>query len=65
MASTTIRTKDQLLKINHREFNWKSSGEYTDIGYIAQELETINPRLVMKPVSKDGYWKMLMHLMQD
>ena len=58
IASTKVTNAlQQLLKINHREFNWKSSGEYTDIGYIAQELETINPRLVMKPVSKDGYYE--------
>ena len=58
IASTKVTNAlQQLLKINHREFNWKSSDEYTDIGYIAQELETINPRLVMKPVSKDGYYE--------
>lgn len=58
IASTKVTNAlQQLLKINHREFNWKSSGEYTDIGFIAQELETINPRLVMKPVSKDGYYE--------
>lgn len=58
IASTKVTNAlQQLLKINHREFNWKSSGEYTDIGFIAQELETINPRLVMKPVSNDGYYE--------
>ena len=57
VSTKVTNALQQLLKINHREFNWKSSGEYTDIGYIAQELETINPRLVMKPVSKDGYYE--------
>ena len=39
----------QILKINHREFIWKESNNYIDLGYIAQELEDINPNMVIKP----------------
>ena len=35
-------------KIKHRSFNWKSSGEFQKLGYVAQELEEIDPDLVLK-----------------
>ena len=43
----------QILKICHRKFDWKSTKEHVDIGYIAQELEMINPAMVIKPDSDD------------
>ena len=42
----------QILKINHRKFNWKSDNRYVDLGYIAQELEKINPHMVIAPIEK-------------
>lgn len=34
--------------IPHRSFDMKSDGEYHDIGYIAQELEELDPQMVTK-----------------
>ena len=42
----------QILKINHRKFNWKSDNRHVDLGYIAQELEEINPHMVIAPIEK-------------
>ena len=39
----------QILKINHRQFSWIDSNKHVDLGYIAQELEEINPMMVFKP----------------
>lgn len=44
---------DQILQIKHREFDWKDDNYHNDIGYVAQELETINPRMVFKPENKN------------
>ena len=43
----------QILSINHRQFKWKSSNEFIDLGYIAQELEEINPNMVISPNNED------------
>ena len=47
---------NQILQIRHRKFDWKSDNTHVDIGYIAQELEKINPRMVFKPEDKDGVY---------
>ena len=43
-------------RIQHRQFNWKSDGRHDDVGYIAQELETIDPRLVYPPVDDEDIY---------
>ena len=43
----------QILQIKHREFDWKYDNFHNDIGYVAQELEKINPRMVFKPENKN------------
>lgn len=47
---------EQILKIQHRQFNWKDTGIFDDLGYIAQELKTINPNLVSEPQAEDSYY---------
>lgn len=47
---------EQLLKINHKEFTFNYNNQYNDIGYIAQELEKINPKMVIPPCNKDDYY---------
>lgn len=44
---------EQILSIKHREFDWKDDNFHNDIGYVAQELEKINPRMVFKPENKN------------
>ena len=44
---------DQILAICHKQFDWKATKEHVDLGYIAQELEKINPSMVIKPDDED------------
>lgn len=39
---------NDILKIKHRKFKWKDSGISEELGYVAQELEEINPDFVLK-----------------
>lgn len=47
---------DQILAINHKEFDFVQGNRHKDIGYIAQELEEINPLMVNKPDSEDDVY---------
>lgn len=47
---------DQILAINHKEFDFIQGNSHKDIGYIAQELEEINPLMVNKPDSEDDVY---------
>ncbi len=46
----------QILDIKHRSFTIDSNNEYRDIGYIAQELEEINPQMIVKPDNENDYY---------
>ena len=37
---------ETIMKIRHRQFDWKTGGSHNDVGYIAQELKAIDPNLV-------------------
>lgn len=39
---------DVIKQIKHREFDWKKDNKHINIGYIAQELEEIEPNFVIK-----------------
>lgn len=41
------------MKWKHRTFEWKNSGETEACGYIAQEMEEVNPAYVLK-VGEEG-----------
>ena len=47
---------DQILAINHKEFDFIQGNRHKDIGYVAQELEDINPLMVNKPDSEDDVY---------
>lgn len=46
----------QILSINHKEFTFKKTGKYKDIGYIAQELEKINPQMIIAPDNEGDFY---------
>ena len=55
--SSVNNALEQILAINHREFIFNQNNKYHDIGYIAQELESINPLMVIHPDNeKDFYY---------
>lgn len=37
---------EKILKINHKQFDWKSNNEHQEIGYIAQEMQKIDKTFV-------------------
>lgn len=44
----------ELMQWKHRRFDWKRDGSHVDCGYIAQEMEQINPAYVLKIPQQDG-----------
>ena len=54
IAPSTTSALEELKRWKHRQFNWKGTGEHVDCGYIAQELEEINPAHVIKVPQADG-----------
>ncbi len=51
---TKVNALAEISKFKHREFNWREDGKHQDIGYIAQELEKINPDYVFKVKQANG-----------
>ena len=56
IKDSTIHALDIIKQIRHREFDWKDGTGHYDVGYIAQELEEIDERLVMKPFDENGVY---------
>ena len=54
IRNAEISAVDTIMKIKHRQYDWKSNGKHEYVGYIAQELEKINPGLVNKIKEDDG-----------
>ncbi len=54
IKDTDISAVDTIMKIKHRQYDWKASGKHEYVGYIAQELEKINPGLINKIKENDG-----------
>lgn len=54
IKDTDISAVDTIMKIKHRQYDWKSNGKHEYVGYIAQELENISPGLVNKIKEDDG-----------
>ena len=48
IKSTKLNALERIKKINHIQFDWKSTKEHEEIGYIAQELEKIDKNYVFK-----------------
>ena len=48
IKDTDIKALDIIKQIKHRQFDWKRNNVHEDIGYVAQELQEINPRFVFE-----------------
>lgn len=57
IQNSTINALDVIEKIQHRKFDWKKNNKHENIGYIAQELEKIDPNYIHKTKlpNKDDY----------
>lgn len=51
--ASVINALDTINQIQHRQFTWKKDGIHENIGYIAQELEQIDPNYVHKNAQYD------------
>ena len=49
IKDSTIDALSIINRIRHRQFDWIADKRHMDVGYIAQELEEIDQRLVIKP----------------
>ena len=54
IKNAEISAIDTIMKIKHRQYDWKANGKHEYVGYIAQELEKISPGLVNKIKEEDG-----------
>ena len=59
IKNSKIKALDEISKMRFAEFDWKATGEYQDIGLIAQELEKINPSLVSEITIQDDTQKII------
>lgn len=50
---TQVSALDEIARFKHRAFQWKEGGKFEKIGYIAQELEQIDPDYVERIPQKD------------
>lgn len=53
IKNTEINAIDRIKQIQHHSFAWKKDNKQEDIGYIAQELEEIDPNYVRHNIEKD------------
>ncbi len=53
IKDSKISAIDRIMKMKHREFVWKKDNKKEEIGYIAQELEEIDPNYVRHNITKD------------
>ena len=56
IADTLIDGIDIIRKIKHKQFTWKDTHRHVNIGYIAQELESVNSGLVFPPETDDDMY---------
>jgi SMC interacting uncharacterized protein involved in chromosome segregation len=54
IEDTDRTATDVIGKIQHRQFDWKSSGEHVPLGYVADELQEIIPEAVFEVPQTDG-----------
>lgn len=57
IADTEVNALDIINKIRHRQFVWKKQNSHQNIGYIAQELEKIEERMVIASENDDEYYQ--------
>ena len=56
ISDTNLCGIDIVKSIRHRQFVWNDSNRHDEIGYIAQELNRINPSLVVAPEFDNGMY---------
>ncbi len=54
IEDTDLKALGKVMRIKHRQFNFNRDNSHVDIGYIAQELQEINPQLVFGIKQEDG-----------
>ena len=57
VADAEVNALSLINQIKHRQFTWKAQKSKQGIGYIAQELEKIDNRMVIPPESDDEYYQ--------
>lgn len=57
VSDTEVIALDLINQIKHRQFTWKKQNSHQNIGYIAQELEKIEKRMVIAPENDDEYYQ--------
>jgi len=54
IKDTSVSATDTLNKIELKSFDWKNRDEHVDVGFIANQLETVIPRVVYEVEQQDG-----------
>ncbi len=54
IEESDISAIDRIKKIKHKKFKWKKDNKKEEIGYIAQELEEIDPNYLRQNIDKDN-----------
>lgn len=53
IKNSTVNAIEKINKIQHKQFDWKKNNKHECIGYIAQELEKIDPNYIHKTKLQD------------
>ena len=61
---TQVSALDEIARFKHRAFQWKDGGHFEKIGYIAQEVEQIDPDYVERIPQKDTNGNVLDYRLQ-
>ena len=64
IQSCEINAIDRIMQIKHRMFKWNKDNKEEQIGYIAQELEEIDPNYVIKNPQYDEEGEIIDYLYQ-
>lgn len=48
IKESCVQALEEIMKIKHRQFDWKENGEHIKIGYVAQEMQEIDENFVDK-----------------
>lgn len=54
IKDSKVKALDEIKQIKHREFDWKKDDKHEKLGYVAQELEAIDPNLTITQIDRDG-----------
>ena len=54
IKDSQVKALDEIKQIKHREFDWKKDDKHEKLGYVAQELEAIDPNLTITQIDRNG-----------